>query len=98
MDKLKTSLGKKVFVVSLLSGVVRTSRYGELEEINEPNNIVICLEPFGESIVPINNGVDRILKVYNDEGYVVYDSEDEFEAKPEMTNEEALGEFKRIWS
>lgn len=75
MEKLKLALGQKVFVVILIHGVVRSSEYGKLVEVNEPNNIILSLQPFGESIIPIDNGSDKILKVYDKQGYVIYDAE-----------------------
>ena len=75
MKKLKLAIGQKVFVVYLNHGVVRNSKYGELTEVNEPNNIILSLQPFGESIIPIDNRGDKILKVYDKQGYVIYDAE-----------------------
>ncbi|MEI8252838.1 MAG: hypothetical protein WCG25_03700 [bacterium] len=73
--KLRANIGKKVFVVSIRFGSMRTSEHGKLNSVNEPNNIVLSLVPFGESIIPIDNGSDKILKVYDKEGYVIYDNE-----------------------
>ena len=75
LDKLKAEIGKNIFVVSIMRGVMRTSDHGKLENVNEPNNIVIALRPFGEHVIPLDNGSDKILKVYNKQGYVVYDNE-----------------------
>jgi len=75
LTKLKSAIGEKVFVISLSYGVTRTSDYGKLEAVNEPNNIVIALVPFGEGIIPIDNGRDKILKVYDKEGSIIYDNE-----------------------
>ncbi len=75
LTKLKLAIGQNVFVVSLRNRVLRTSDYGKLEQVNEPNNIVIALKPFGDSIIPIDNGSDKILKVYDKQGFVVYDAE-----------------------
>ena len=75
MKKLKLALGQKVFVVILIHGVMKNSEYGKLAEVNEPNNIILSLQPFGESIIPIDNGRDKILKVYDKQGYVIYDAE-----------------------
>ena len=74
-SKLQKEIGKNVFVVSLRFEVKRGSDHGKLEMINEPDNIVLALKPFGDSIIPIDNGSDKILKVYNQEGIVVYDNE-----------------------
>ena len=75
MKKLKLAIGQKVFVVNLIHGVVRNSEYGKLSEVNEPNNIILSLQPFGESIIPIDNGSDKILKIYDKQGYVIYNAE-----------------------
>jgi len=75
MEKLKLAMGQKVFVVSLAQGFLRKSDYGKLEQVNEPNNIVLALIPFGETIIPIDNGGDKIIKVYDKQGYVIYDAE-----------------------
>ena len=75
MKKLKLTIGQKVFVVNVIHGVLRSSEYGKLMEVNEPNNIILSLQPFGERIIPINNGNDKILKVYDKQGYVIYDAE-----------------------
>ena len=75
LKKLKTAIGQKVFVVSMSHGVLRTSDYGKLTDVNEPNNIVLN-NYMSDSIIPIENEMgDKILKVYNKEGYVVYDNE-----------------------
>lgn len=71
IQKLNSAIGKKVFVVSLRMRVMRVSDYGKLEMVNEPNNIILAKMPFGDSIIPL----DEILKIYDDEGYVVYDNE-----------------------
>lgn len=75
LKKLKLAIGKKVFVVCLNYGVQRMSEYGKLEEVNEPNNIILAKAPFGDSIIPLDNGRDKILKVYDEQGFVVYDAE-----------------------
>jgi len=74
MKKLELAIGQKVFVVNLINGVVRNSEYGKLVEVNNPDNIILSLQPFGESIIPIDNGIDKILKVYDKQGYVIYDT------------------------
>ena len=73
--KLKTCIGQNVFVVSLRYGSLRASDYGKLDSVNESNNIILALVPFGDTIIPFNNGKDKILKVYSKEGYIVYDNE-----------------------
>ncbi len=74
LEKLKAAIGQNVFVV--YSQITRRSEHGKLEQVNEPNNIVLALKPFGHSIIPLDNdnGV-KILKVYNKEGIVIYDNE-----------------------
>lgn len=76
VEKLKNELGTKVFVVSKKFNS-RLSTYGKLESVNEGVNIVLGFGPplFGDQIVPLNNDSDKILKVYNAEGYIVYDNE-----------------------
>lgn len=75
LKKLKATIGKKVFVVSERHGNFRSSEHGKLEQVNEPDNVVLALKPFGDSIIPIDNGSDKILKVYDQQGYIVYDAE-----------------------
>ncbi len=74
MKKLKAVLGQKVFVVTLANDVFRSSDYGKLE-IVEDEGIVITTGAFGHSNIPFDNGRDRILKIYDKQGYVVYDAE-----------------------
>lgn len=102
INNLNSVVDQSVFVVCLLNGALRRSYCGKLIEINEPDNIILSRHTPGVSVIPIDCKSERILKVYSDEGYIVYDNEDEpefqFQPKPEMTNEEALEEFQRIWS
>ncbi len=74
MKKLKEVLGQKVFVVTLSNGVFRSSDYGKLE-IVEDEGIVITTGSFGHSNIPFDSGRDKILKIYDKQGYVVYNAE-----------------------
>jgi hypothetical protein len=75
VENLKKAIGQKVFVVSVMHGKMKTSDYGKLEAVNEPNNIIIAKQPFGDAIIPLDNGNDKILKVYDKQGEVIYDAE-----------------------
>lgn len=75
LKKLNAEMGKNIFVVSQRFRTSRDSDYGKLEAVNEGFNIVIALKPFGDSVIPFDNGSDKILKVYNSKGEIVYDNE-----------------------
>ncbi|MCX6793217.1 MAG: hypothetical protein NTY12_04280 [Candidatus Falkowbacteria bacterium] len=77
LDKLKQAIGEKVFVVNLQLGVIRSSEYGMLESVNEGVNIVLVGDSsiFLACCLPLGNGRDKILKVYDEQGYIIYDNE-----------------------
>lgn len=74
MKKLKAVIGQKVFVVTLANDVYRSSDYGELEVV-ENEGIVITTGHFGCCNIPFDNGRDKILKIYDKRGFVVYNAE-----------------------
>ncbi len=87
LKKLKEAIGQKVFVVFAQYGS-RRSDYGKLTAVNDRVNVVLEI-PFGDSIIPIDNGVERILKVYDRQGRVIYDTEKKpkKQARPQRKNQ-----------
>lgn len=76
LDGIKAVMNEKIFVVSQRWNT-RSSDYGKLIAVNDGVNIVLEMIPgmFATCCVPIDNGDDRIIKVYNKEGIVIYDAE-----------------------